>query len=152
MKKNYESYIIYGLLVLVIFVLIFAVYGFSKTTGATVKNVGENTEETFESIGSVNTEPGSASVELTPYDMRNNQLKVKIAVNTHSVDLSQFDLKQIISLEYEGKTIKPISAPSLRGHHSNGELIFNIEKELNLFTIKIKGIPKVEDRIFTWQI
>jgi len=157
MKKNYENYIIYGLLGLVILVLIFAVYGFLKTTGApdksnSINNEGEDTSKTFESINSGSTDSGDVSIELTPYEMNKKQLKVRIAANTHSVDLSGFDLKQITFLEYNGQTIKPISAPSLQGHHSNGELIFNIEKELSSFTIKIKGIPKVEERVFTWQI
>lgn len=157
MKEGYEDYIIYGLLVLIIFILIFSVYSFSKTTGIpekskSINKEGGDTSKNFESINSGSTDPDDVSVELTPYEMNNEQLRVKIVVNTHSVDLTQFDLKQITLLEYDGQTIKPTSAPSLQGHHSNGELIFNIKKKLNLFTIKIKGIPKVEDRVFTWKI
>jgi len=74
-----------------------------------------------------------------------------MSVNTHSVDLSQFDLKEIITLEYNGKIEKPISAFSLQGHHSNGKLLFNVKEELTLFSVIIDGIPKVNKRVFTWE-
>lgn len=158
MEKSYENYLIYCLLGLVIFAFAFAVYDYSKTTitgdATQVNNEANDVGKTFESIISGSTEQGDVSVELTPYEISNNQLKVKIATNTHSVDMSQFNLKQITTLEYNGKKISPISAPDIGGHHVNGELVFNIEngKELNLFSIKIKGIPKVDERVFNWKI
>ena len=76
---------------------------------------------------------------------------MKIDVNTHIADLSKFDLKQLTTLEYNGKYIKPIDVPNLKGHHSSGILMFNVGDDIKGFIIKIKGIPLVEERIFKWQ-
>jgi hypothetical protein len=152
MKKNYRNYILYGLLILVIVVLVFAFTGFSSNipirTGNTKGQVADKSG--FKSIDSGSTGMGDVSVELTPLGINNNQLSIKISVNTHSVSLGQFDLKEITTLEYNGKSIKPISAPNLGGHHSNGELVFEVGEQVNSFTIRIKGIPKVDERVFEW--
>ncbi len=153
MSEKNRNYILYGLLILVVIILVFAFTGFSpnipsRTTST--NNQGAD-ESGFSSIDSGSTGPGDVSVELTPHDVTNGRLVVDVAVNTHSVDLSPFDLKQITTLEYNGKSIKPITAPSLGGHHNSGELIFEVEEEINSFKIKIKGIPKVEERVFNWQ-
>ena len=166
MKETHENYIMYSLLALVIFVLVFALSGsiFQKSSQEiksqnpiakdnNVNNADANSGA-FKSIDSGSTNTGDVSVELTPYSLGGGQLKVKIAVNTHSVDISQIDLKQATLLEYNGKVVKPLSAPVLQGHHSNGELVFEVSEaeKLNSFVIKIKGIPQVQERAFTWQI
>jgi len=150
MKKDYEKFMIYALLFLVIFGFILTFIGVPTNVAAKLKNLPDKSNSGFESIDSGSTGPGDVSIELTPQNIENNQLNVNIAVNTHSVDLSQFDLKQITTLEYNGKTISPISAPTLGGHHSNGELIFEVDEEIDNFIVKIKGIPKVQERVFEW--
>ena len=156
MKKDYGKYILYGLLAVVIVVAIFAFTGFpgniyKKTAnpGASI-NQEKDTLSRYKSTVTGDTGPGGVSVELTPNAVSNGQLRVGISVNTHSVDLGQFDLKQITTLEYNGKLIKLVSAPSLGGHHSNGELIFEVDEDVESFSIKIIGIPKVEERVFEW--
>ena len=165
--SNYEKYILYGLLVVVAAGLIFALVGFPS--GAVTKentnqkivssdnNIkSENNKEIsssandLKSIDSGSTESGDVSVELTP-SFLGDKLIVSSSINTHSVDLTQFNLKEITTLEYNGKTIKPASAPDLMGHHSGGDIVFDVGKEIKEFIIKIKGIPKVEERVFTWQ-
>lgn len=151
MKEKHENYILYGLLVVVIIGALLSFTGFSKGTSTATGTTTENKKETsFDPISTGTTDPGDVSVELTPIGIENGQLKVLIAMNTHSVTLSDFDLKQITTLEYNGKSIKPVSAPSLDGHHPNGDLVFNIGESLNSFKIIIEGIPKVEERVFTW--
>lgn len=148
------NYIIYGLLILVIAVLIFAFTGCSSNSSnivpkSTTDNQGADSSD-FRSIDSGTTEEGDVLVELTPVGISNNQLRVEISANTHSVSLGEFDLTEITILEYNGKSAKPVSAPNLGGHHSNGELVFDVDDEFKEFTIKIKGIPKVEERVFEW--
>ncbi len=149
-EKNYGNYILYGLLVLVVIVLVFSFTGFSPKIRGTATTSDEKAKPGFRSIDSGSTGTGDVSIELTPIGISNNQLKVGISANTHSVSLDQFDLKEITTLEYNEKSIKPTSAPNLGSHHSNGELVFEVEEEISSFTIKIKGIPKVEERIFKW--
>ena len=105
----------------------------------------------FKMITSGDTETGNVQIDLAPAGFQNGQLKVDIAVNTHSVDLSKYDLKKITTLEYDGKKTAPISAPQLSGHHTSGTLIFNVGNEMNAFKIKISGIPSIEERVFEWE-
>lgn len=153
MKKNYKGYILYGLLILVIGTLIFSITGLpiKNKTGIDDKLPEKKTNElAFKTISTGDTSQGAVSIELTPIGFSNGQLKVKISANTHSVSLEQFDLKEIITLEYNGKSVKPSAAPILGGHHSSGELIFKVDENIKEFSIKIKGIPKVEERVFEW--
>lgn len=158
MKRNYGNYIMYALLVLVIIVLVLAFTGLSLDTPKKTANKPkiasaphQNEDGSgFKSIDSGSTGAGDVSIELTPLGVSNNQLKIEISTNTHSVSLGQFDLKEITTLEYNGKSIKPVSAPNLGGHHSSGELVFEVREEIDSFIIKIKGIPKVEERVFEW--
>lgn len=147
MKEKHGQYILYGILIAVIIGLVFAFTGFSinTTRAATTSQTSD-----FNSINSGSTGEGDVSVELTPLEINDKKLRVKIEINTHSVDLSQFELKEITTLQYNGKSIKPVSAPILKGHHSDGELIFDLDEETDSFIIIIKGIPKVEERKFRW--
>lgn len=104
----------------------------------------------FRAISTGSTGDGDVSMELTPHSVIDGILEVDIAVNTHSVDLTQFDLTRITRLEYNGKIVNPISAPRLSGHHSSGALKFKVEDKIEAFTIKISGIPKVRERVFAW--
>ncbi|MBI4447943.1 hypothetical protein HY643_03105 [Candidatus Woesearchaeota archaeon] len=157
MEKDYTKYILYGLLIVVVAGLIFALI---QPTWFNTKKASSNGKTTayappnsqgFETKASGNTDEGNVGIDLTPEGVENGQLKVTIAANTHSVDLSQFDLKQITTLEYNGKSIKPSSAPSLSGHHVTDALVFDVGEETKSFTITIKGIPKVEERVFKWE-
>ncbi len=156
MKGNFEDYVLYGVLALVIIGLIFSFSGFFSGSSGNKLNVNPNVAATteagtgFKPINTGSTNDGDVSIELTPQKAASNQLRVSIAANTHSVDLSKFDLKKITTLEYNGKIINPISAPTLAGHHANGEFVFGVEGDISSFTIKIKGIPKVEERVFKW--
>ncbi|PIN80208.1 hypothetical protein COV11_04450 [Candidatus Woesearchaeota archaeon CG10_big_fil_rev_8_21_14_0_10_30_7] len=151
-----KDYLIWGLLILLIGLLIFnfAISSINwsinkpaiKQKQAVIeKNTG------FRSISTGSTDSGDVEIELTPKEVKNGKFEITLAVNTHSVDLSQFDLEKITSLEFEGKTLNPVSASKLSGHHSSGKLIFEINEELTDFKIKIKGIPKVEERLFEWR-
>ncbi|MDP3918643.1 MAG: hypothetical protein Q8Q35_01930 [Nanoarchaeota archaeon] len=109
-----------------------------------------NTEEGFKMISTGSTETGDALIELKPKSIVDNIFTVDIAVNTHSVDMSPFDLKEIVTLAYGDKMLNPIEAPSLSGHHISGELLFEVEEELESFSIVIEGIPLEEERTFIW--
>ena len=108
-------------------------------------------ENYLNSLITGDTGPGDVSVELIPKKVEDNKLIVTIKVNTHSVDLSQFDLREITTLRYGGENIKPLSALKLSGHHSSGELVFDVKGELKNFVITIIGIPLIEERVFEWK-
>ncbi len=103
-----------------------------------------------ETIATGSTGAGDVLVELAPRGVTNGRLEVDIVVNTHSVSLEQFDLREITMLEFSGKSLKPVSAPALSGHHSSGTLVFEVSEPVSSFRISIKGIPKVDERVFEW--
>ena len=81
-----------------------------------------------------------------------NNIKILGAVLAcFSLDLSQFDLAKITTLEYSGKKIYLVSTPTLQGHHSSGTLIFNVGQDATKFKITIVGIPSVQERVFEWE-
>lgn len=118
------------------------------------KNVNENNEAAeitaFKTVSSGSMENGNALIELTPKGTENGRLNVDISANTHSVNLGYFDLMEITSLEYDGNSINPVSAPTLAGHHNSGTLVFDTGKELKSFKVIIKNIPSIEERVFEW--
>lgn len=94
---------------------------------------------------------GDVEIQLTPF-IKGKRLTVKVGMNTHSVNLGDFDLAKITTLEYGGKIINPVEAKKPRGHHSYGSVIFDVEEELNSFKIRISGIPKEQNRVYEWSV
>ena len=108
----------------------------------------EITNYETKSIGS--TESGDVFIELTPLNIKDGKLNIKVDVNTHTVELAEFDLKQLTTLEYNSKFVKPVEVPNLKGHHSSGILVFDLKDNINIFKIKIRGIPIDQERTFEW--
>ena len=144
----------------ILFILLFGFIFIAGCTSNTqvipeknIKNSNENSVISgFETISTGSTQSEDVLIELTPHGVENDKLNVDFSANTHSVDLSQFDLMQITTLEYNGNVLKPTSTPSLSGHHDSGTLIFDTGKELKSFKIVIKDIPDIKERIFEWNI
>lgn len=144
-----------------LFIGVALVYLFTKSDDAGIEltpaaqageSVMRNSEATFgpKSTGSLG--PGDALVELTPVSVDRGKVVLKFTINTHSVRLSGYDLRQITTLEYKGKELKPVKASRIGGHHSSGTIEFQTGEEIGTFTIKIKGIPRVEERVFEWNV
>ncbi len=100
---------------------------------------------------------GDVAISLTPQSLENGILNVAIAANTHSVDLSQFNLKNQVVLQYQDKvknkekSLTPVSAPQLSGHHANGIISFDLEQDpIETFNIIVTGIPKEQQRVYQW--
>lgn len=97
------------------------------------------------------TSEGEVSVELLPKEYKEGKFIVGIGVNTHTVgDLDQYNLQEIITLITKGKSYKPISTPSLSGHHNSGELVFELPQEPTEYQITIVGLDAVPTRNFNW--
>ncbi|MDP3917174.1 MAG: hypothetical protein Q8Q42_02700 [Nanoarchaeota archaeon] len=141
--KNKIEYVIYGVIVILVVAILFNNLVPSESQDKEIQE--------FKSISSGSTDTGDVSIELKPKQITDEQIIIDISVNTHSVDLSPFNLEEITTLEFDGKEIKPVSAIALSGHHSSGEIIFKTGEEVKSFTIKIKGIPNVDERVFEWQ-
>jgi len=149
--------LLYALLLAVIVTLAYAVIGFlgigssSSTVPLPVDTTATAELGTFRSITTGSTDTGDVSIELTPHQVQDGILEVSAAINTHSVALDSFQLKEMTVLEYKSKKIVPISAPQLQGHHTSGKFLFEVEENIQQFTITIVGIPKIEKRVYTWE-
>lgn len=135
----------------ILLVALLAAAGCARNAQVEPDKAGENTDaKAFETVYSGSVGEGDAAVDLTPVGVVDGKLRVDVSVNTHSVNLEQFDLTSMTTLEYGGKILKPESAPALSGHHSSGALVFSVGEQVSSFKISIKGIPKVDERVFEW--
>ena len=137
-----EHILLIGIIVILLGGLIYSISGFF------VNSDKINIPAGSDKLKKKNSE-STVTVDLTP-KFENGKLYVDIEINTHTVDLSQYDLKDIVALEFEGKSIKPVSAPKLSGHHNSVQLIFDVGKELSNFKIIVKDLPDIQERVFEW--
>lgn len=75
-----------------------------------------------------------------------------VAMNTHSVDLSGFDMVKISELRAGGKSLAPLRwiSTSDNSHHRAGVLIFPKVDEKQAVELIIKTIAGVPARTFRW--
>lgn len=150
--------------VLSVFVGIGAIFAFSKIfdvdgkAGVTSVITTENAEASarsanrpvFKTQSTGSMDDGDAVVDLKPRGPKNGRLVVSLSANTHSVDLGQFDLTRITTLEYQGKVFRPVKASRIGGHHTRSKIVFDIGEDITSFKIIIKGIPRVQERVYEW--
>lgn len=92
-----------------------------------------------------------AATYLNPGEAK--EIRFKVALNTHSVDLDAYDLKALSLLRDEtGKSYQPTRVEKEgSGHHIQVTLVFPkpspAPKRLELV---IKGVAKVKERTFRW--
>ncbi len=134
MKMKQKKIISLGVLILLIFL------GCSK-----ISPTEEKKQPTFAS----KTSDGEVSITLTP-TYEDGTLVVQYALNTHSVDMSSFDLQQQVVLQSNGQTYYATNKPILSGHHNNGNLHFKISPLLTSFEIITTDIPDVKERRLSW--
>lgn len=96
------------------------------------------------------TSEGEVSVELTPGKYSNGVFNVHYALNTHSVDMSTIDLQQQVTLVVDGKSYSPQNKPVLSGHHTSGELEFQVALKPDTFEIVVVNVSDVSERRFVW--
>ena len=94
--------------------LIIAFSGCNKNIAEETQNIEAEKNQVFKTIATGSTQTNDVLIGLTPARIENNRLEINFVANTHSVDLSQFDLMKITTLSYDNKQIKPISARDTR--------------------------------------
>jgi hypothetical protein len=96
---------------------------------------------------------GDAVIELTPGPVVKSLLAVNFSINSHSVSLGGFDLKEITVLEHEEHVFKPVKASRMGGHHSSGVIVFDVGDKIGNkdgFKIRLRGIPNDQERVYEW--
>lgn len=155
--KRYSSYIIIGIILILLAGFITYTEARSNPTEFGIRDSGY--EKSFlgnENIQNYNSQTtgttGNDDVEITLTPTYNKgKISVQIAVNTHSVDISQYNIARIATLKTKGKKYSPTSAPTITGHHANGIITYTMPTKPEEFTITILGIPKTMTRTYTWR-
>jgi hypothetical protein len=97
---------------------------------------------------------GGVSVSVLPLELEEGkQVKLKLSLSTHSVDLI-YDLTRITELiSSQDKNIKPLKweGDPQGGHHRSGVLIFpELPMGTKSITITIRGVANISVREYKW--
>lgn len=124
-----------------------------KTSGSSINEEVNNGESKLERIDS----QGTVAIQATllPEKSTSNQLYFKVAMNTHSGDLLQFELDKLAKIAF-GSTINMSGGfewelTSQDSHHVVGYLIWNGKVESESITLKLENIDDIPSRTFIWE-
>jgi hypothetical protein len=130
------------------------------TTGQVTPDEGASGKYTRSDKGE-----GGVEVSVTYLvDDSDKELQFRIALNTHSVDLSQFSMDKLTYLRTDkGKEYKALpgwDAPAEGSHHTTGTVRFAKEsngkpvigKDARYFEIVIRDLAGVKERVFKWNL
>ncbi len=119
-----------------------------------VSNAGASNSTTGLEAQSV--DGGSVTVEVKPVAVAVGQpIEFQVAMNTHSVDLSNDMVASSVLEDNAGNEYKPTAwdGPPGGGHHRSGTLKFDaLKTKPQSLTLIIKGIAGVADRTFKWDL
>ncbi len=99
---------------------------------------------------------GYVTVEVSPVVLKAGEVsKFEIAMNTHSVDLSNDMLQAVVLKDDTGKEYAPIKwdGPAGGGHHRSGTIEFPaLDTNAKSVTLIVKGIAKIPERTYRWDL
>ncbi len=102
---------------------------------------------------------GSVTIDVEWIKAEGDSLVFNVAMNTHSVDLDQYDLGELAVLRDDtGTEYHPVSWDSAPGgHHRMGILTFPIPDSLsqgkaNYVEIMIRDVASIEGRVLKWEL
>ncbi len=130
------------------------------TTAATVANAGSSNPSAPNSSGpgfeTQSSNGGSVTVDVKPTALTVGEpVSFDIAMNTHSVDLSDDMAKISVLRDDTGKEYAPTSweGGGAGGHHRSGTLLFPaLTSKPKSVELVIKGLAKVPERVFKWDL
>lgn len=96
------------------------------------------------------TSQGAVTIEVTPLGYEGGIFTIRHALNTHTIDMSGFDLQKQVTVVFKGERYQSINKPQLSGHHNTVELQFRLASKPDSFEILISDIPDVKERRLSW--
>lgn len=126
------------------------------STSAPTQSQGTSTArpKSSEAFETKSNEGGGVTVEVTPSVLEvGKPIAFDIAMNTHSVDLSDDMTKIVILRDDAGKEYPPTAweGPGGGGHHRSGTLKFApLTSKPKFVELVVKGLAKVPERVFRW--
>lgn len=101
-------------------------------------------------------EGGSVTVSVTPLNLEpGSPSEFEVAMNTHSVDLSNDMLDTVVVRDDAGKEYTPTAweGPGAGGHHRSGILKFPaLAANARAVTLIVKNVAGVPERLFKWDL
>ncbi len=102
---------------------------------------------------------GSVTIDVEWIEERDGLLIFDVSMNTHSVDLDQYDLGGLAVLSDDmGNEYHPVSWDSAPGgHHRRGTLTFPIPDSLSqgkakYIEIMVRNVADIEERVLKWEL
>jgi hypothetical protein len=157
MGMNQKSIFMVGALALIAFSLVACSSATPTPTPTPVVVAPSNTtKSTASAFETKNNSGGSVDVAVTPQTLEIGQpMAFEIAMNTHSVDLSD-DMTKLVTLSDEtGKEYAPTAweGGEAGGHHRSGVIKFAaLTSKPKSVHLVIKGLAKVSERTFHWDV
>lgn len=93
---------------------------------------------------------GAVLFVLTPRGVSGELFRVDLQADTRSGDLSRLDLMAATELHVDGRTLRPVKAPTLHGRHAQGRLDFVLGHAPDAFDIVIRNVRTMGDLTFHW--
>ncbi len=102
---------------------------------------------------------GSVTIDVEWIKVEDGLLIFNVAMNTHSVDLDQYDLGELTTLrddaDNEYHLVSWDSAPG--GHHRRGTLTFTLpdslsQGETKYLEIVIRDVADINERVLKWEL
>ena len=100
---------------------------------------------------------GAVTLDVKWMGPSGGSLVFNVEMDTHSVELDQYDLGKLAILRDDGgKEYRPISWDSAPGgHHRGGTLAFPLPESLNqakYLELLIRDVAGVKERVFKWEL
>lgn len=97
---------------------------------------------------------GAVTINVELRDDVKERLAFDVVMDTHSVDLDNYDLKSLAVLrDDQGNEYRPVSWESAPGgHHRSGRLSFPSQSQAQSVELIIRDVANVKQRTFRWQL
>ena len=132
--------------------------GFQQTTNDASPTTGNEKVTTSSSLTQTNAD-GAVEIQVKWETENKDSLVFDVSMNTHSVDLDKYDLKQVTVLhDSQGNEYQPLSWTSAPGgHHRSGKLTFAVPDSLKEDSTKflhmvIRNVAGISERSLEWDL
>ncbi len=128
----------------------------TRTAASTLAAPPASSQSNGDAFETKSNEGGSVTVSVKPTDLAVGEpAAFEIAMNTHSVDLSDDMTKISLLRDDMGKEYQPTAWDGAEGggHHRSGTLTFpTLSSKPKYVELVIKGLAKVPERVFKWEM
>jgi hypothetical protein len=109
-----------------------------------------STPATISAAAAQTSEGGSVTVVVTP-QTTDDSVAFTVALDTHSVDLDGYDLREIALLRVDGRELRPTAWDAPKGgHHRQGTLVFPASPPGGSMELVIRDVAGIAERSFRW--